>query len=38
MTGKPPVKLRWRAAHLFEASAEGGIVLKAANVMLERRT
>jgi probable phosphoglycerate mutase len=35
MTGKPPVTMTWRAAHLFEIAADGSCTLHAANVPLE---
>lgn len=37
MLAKPPIKLKWRAAHLFELDAAGRPTLAAANVMLEPR-
>lgn len=35
MTAKPPVKLAWRAAHLFDIAADGSCRLRSANVPLE---
>jgi probable phosphoglycerate mutase len=35
MEAKPPVKLRWRAAHLFDLGQGGRIALRAANLPLE---
>jgi len=35
MLGKPPVKLAWRAAHLFDIAPGGSCTLRAANVSLE---
>ena len=37
MEAKPPVKLRWRAAHLFDLKPDGSVMLRAANMMLEPR-
>jgi len=34
MLGKPPVKLDWRAAHLFDADAAGNLVPVALNIAL----
>lgn len=34
MLGKPPVKLDWRAAHLFDASSAGNLVPVALNIAL----
>lgn len=35
MTAKPPVKMTWRTAHLFDIAPGGSCTLKAANVPLE---
>lgn len=35
MRGKPPVKLAWNAAHLFDASATGDVVPVALNLAFE---
>lgn len=37
MEAKPPVKLHWRAAHLFDLGLGGRIALRAANLPLEPR-
>ena len=37
MEAKPPVRLAWRAAHLFAVAPDGSVSLLRANVMLERR-
>ncbi|BCW87108.1 2,3-bisphosphoglycerate-dependent phosphoglycerate mutase [Alphaproteobacteria bacterium SO-S41] len=37
MAQKPPVKLRWRAAHLFDLKPDGTVTLLQANLMLEPR-
>lgn len=37
METKPPVKLRWRAAHLFDLGPGGTIMLRGASVPLEPR-
>jgi probable phosphoglycerate mutase len=34
MLGKPPVKLKWRAAHLFRLAADGSVALEQPNLML----
>jgi probable phosphoglycerate mutase len=36
MRTKPPVKLVWRAAHLFDIAADGSIALRAANIAMRR--
>lgn len=38
MQGKPPVKLKWRAAHLFRLAADGAVSLEQPNLMLVPRT
>ncbi|WP_413864685.1 histidine phosphatase family protein [Albidovulum sp.] len=38
MEDKPPVKLAWRAAHLFAIAPDGSVSLIRPNLMLERRT
>lgn len=37
MEEKAPVKLRWRAAHLFEIAPGGGVTLRQPNLMLPPR-
>lgn len=37
MEQKPPVKLRWRAVHLFSLEPNGAVTLLQANMMLEPR-
>lgn len=37
MLEKPPIKLTWRAAHLFRVDADGAVALEAANLMLRPR-
>ena len=37
MLDKPPVRLAWRAAHLFDVSPTSGVTLVQANLMLEAR-
>ncbi len=37
MTAKHPTKLKWRAAHIFEADGHGRVRMIAPNVMLEAR-
>lgn len=36
MIGKPPVKLDWSSAHLFQLDADGGISLDRPNISLDR--
>lgn len=38
MTGKPPVKLDWSSAHLFQLDASGGLRLDRPNIALKPET
>ncbi len=37
MLEKPPIKLKWRAAHLFRARPDGTVTLESANLLLRPR-
>lgn len=37
MLEKPPLKLKWRAAHLFHIGADGALALETTNLMLRAR-